>query len=731
MPGAVNVRIKWTRASAPAITSPAFLVAGTVNTLYPSTTFTATGTAPITWSVTAGTLPAGMAFSSAGVLSGTPTATSSGSITFTATNAYGSANTSLTLTVNAAGGPVIVSAPSIQAWRGNTSTVGSVLYVDVGHYQNEYNYVLTGTTTSFDDDSIEIAGGSNNNGDYVGYAVCFLNQANPEQHRIITSYNGSTKRATLSSTWTAWGVSPPVVGTTIWGLCNDYPVDRRFVWKKDNVPVAEAIGGAFTPYEPGVYTVEETACFPDVYPAASAGIPRTTSTTPSVTISGTKNPELVYQDNLVWEGCFSVNQIASGRTLAFNSAGDGGLGSLYIVGGPASSNQNVWEISIPTPSKTTVGVQNANTLQNGTDALEGQRFTSGIDSQKIVGGMQVYGGKLILTCHGDYDTKSAAGWFWERPLNLSTTGQIRGPFFLVDPSGINNPRYYGGSIAKVPTSLQAKLGGPLVAGLSAQSIVSNTSDGPTYASFDAAGFAAADAVRGSFVSANSTQINLSSGVGISSTNGFYVGYYVATTTLEAGTPRITAYDGVNKIATVTGWYSVPTSGSWVIVPPIQAKALAMYQDGELQQSTYLGHPFIWDQCSSPYGGYAIPNGTKSVLAFGAGGNNLYTYSSPNQVRYGVKTYADAAAGTGESNTPMFPRCWAYSADELEQVRLGNVLPKNAKPYAVWTFNPPIFSGAIVGVDYDQATKRLFLMNTSGGLGKTIVHVYTVSNATYP
>jgi hypothetical protein len=44
-----------------------------------------------------------MSFSSAGVLSGTPTATASGSITFTATNAYGYADRALTLTVNAAG----------------------------------------------------------------------------------------------------------------------------------------------------------------------------------------------------------------------------------------------------------------------------------------------------------------------------------------------------------------------------------------------------------------------------------------------------------------------------------------------------------------------------------------------------------------------------------------------------------------------------------------------------
>jgi len=112
MPGAANVKIKWTRAggggTAPVITSPAFLVAGTVGTVYPTTTFTATGSSPITWSITSGTLPTGLTFSSAGVLSGTPTATASGSITFTATNAYGSGNTSLTLTVNAAGSVLLI-----------------------------------------------------------------------------------------------------------------------------------------------------------------------------------------------------------------------------------------------------------------------------------------------------------------------------------------------------------------------------------------------------------------------------------------------------------------------------------------------------------------------------------------------------------------------------------------------------------------------------------------------
>lgn len=91
-----------TSSSVPTITYPtsASLPAGTVDTVYTSTQFTATGGTPITWSVTSGTLPTGLTFSTTGLLSGTPTATTTGSITFTATNSAGSANLPLLLTVS-------------------------------------------------------------------------------------------------------------------------------------------------------------------------------------------------------------------------------------------------------------------------------------------------------------------------------------------------------------------------------------------------------------------------------------------------------------------------------------------------------------------------------------------------------------------------------------------------------------------------------------------------------
>lgn len=50
----------------------------------------ATGSTPIVWAVTAGALPAGLVLSSAGVLSGTPTAAGLFSFTVTASNAFGS-----------------------------------------------------------------------------------------------------------------------------------------------------------------------------------------------------------------------------------------------------------------------------------------------------------------------------------------------------------------------------------------------------------------------------------------------------------------------------------------------------------------------------------------------------------------------------------------------------------------------------------------------------------------
>jgi len=609
--------------------------------------------------------------------------------------------------------------------------VGSILTVNPASYTNPYNYALTGTTTAFTNTTITLTGGSSTTDAYVGYALCFVNQANPEFNRTIISYDGTTKVATLSDA--NWGSNVPVVGTTIWGICNDYPIDRRYQWVKDGVDISGAIGGSFTPYTAGSYQVRETAFYP------STSTLTTTTTSAPVVITGTRDSALVYADNLIWQGCFYAPalypnpELGYGGTIAYNSAGNGGLGSLFVSG----NQQWIGEISIPTPSTSLNSVPSASLLNTATlvDPLEGQRSTSGITSGSniVLSGMLVDNGKLILAAHGDYAVDSSAAWFWRRPLNLATTGQVEGPFAVTDSVFRDNPRCYAGYMASVPTALQTKLGGPIIAGLSAQSIVSNTSDGPTFASFDPTNFtsAATNVKRGTFVAATSTTMTLSSGTSMSSVNDFYVGYWLLSADGATGSRKIIAYNGTTKIATVgSSWNSTPTTGSWVLIPPISAKALAMYTDGQLQSSTNAAYPYIWDWTCSPIGGYVIPDGTRSVLAFGTGGNNTFVYSSPNQVRSGIKCYDPSNQGTGEHNYPYFNRCWAYDANELEQVRLGNILPGNAKPYAVWNFNTSILNGSgFNGAAYDPTSNRIFVTNNSGPYGLIVVHVYTVSNAT--
>ena len=80
------------------------LAAAQVSTPYQATIVATGGTAPYSFSLTGGTMPAGLTLSSSGLLTGTPTATATASLTFTVTDAQSKqASTTLPLVVNAAG----------------------------------------------------------------------------------------------------------------------------------------------------------------------------------------------------------------------------------------------------------------------------------------------------------------------------------------------------------------------------------------------------------------------------------------------------------------------------------------------------------------------------------------------------------------------------------------------------------------------------------------------------
>ncbi len=85
----------------------------------------ATGTAPITWSVVSGALAGGLSLSSA-TISGTPTTAEVASFTVRATNAHGSDDQALTLTVLAAGAVPTIVTPSLATGEVGTAYSGSV-----------------------------------------------------------------------------------------------------------------------------------------------------------------------------------------------------------------------------------------------------------------------------------------------------------------------------------------------------------------------------------------------------------------------------------------------------------------------------------------------------------------------------------------------------------------------------------------------------------------------------
>lgn len=112
---------------APVITTTS-LPDGTVGTAY-SQTLVATGSTPITWSLETGSsFPAGLTLASNGIISGTPTTTTSGAITFTvkAENKAGSDSKNLTIVVKSAPvDPVDPIAPGITTSSLPDGTVGT------------------------------------------------------------------------------------------------------------------------------------------------------------------------------------------------------------------------------------------------------------------------------------------------------------------------------------------------------------------------------------------------------------------------------------------------------------------------------------------------------------------------------------------------------------------------------------------------------------------------------
>ena len=110
-------------AAGPVAITPPSLVPGQVGVTYSQTLVAAGGTAPYSWTVASGSLPAGLTLSTAGVLSGTPTTAGTFTFTATVTDSSSPAQTATTgsLSVTIVPATLAITAPSLPSGQVNVA----------------------------------------------------------------------------------------------------------------------------------------------------------------------------------------------------------------------------------------------------------------------------------------------------------------------------------------------------------------------------------------------------------------------------------------------------------------------------------------------------------------------------------------------------------------------------------------------------------------------------------
>lgn len=392
-----------------------------------------------------------------------------------------------------------------------------------------------------------------------------------------------------------------------------------------------------------------------------------------------------------------------GSAIAYNPSHN----SLFIVG--HTDNQQVAEISIPVPINSTVlsNLNTASVLQNLVDITEGNRthIKSGgvaeVDNRVQIGGILVYNDELIGSAYNYYDGEQTALLsHFKSSATLSTSGDFLGMYEVGSkPDQVPQAGFVAGYMTSIPSNWQTALGGKVLTGQSALSVLARTSSGPSAFAFNP------------------------SDLGLTPAPASPLVYYPID------------HQTIGTYYTSQTLYNKGSHHSGVIFP------------SGTKSIVYFGKQGLGVACYGP--------GTSIQAEDG----NRYNYAPPNNTCGGVVMtdtndpccYDPVDLSKGAHAYPYSDYAWAYDADDFARVKAGGRIvdnpsanlvdgvsptspetykPWHIKPYATWAVTLPTIGGYSSGYSgasaYDEVNKKLYIVQVLADESWPLVHVYSVA-----
>jgi hypothetical protein len=666
--------------------------------------------------------------------------------------------------------PGLLSVPVITAWRGTTTSVGSVLQVTPGVWQNEPPVERSGTVGAFTSTSIDLDAGANSTpGYYVGMFVVtgpFNLFAQP--WAVITGYDATLKRVTHAG----WLDDTPVVGRA-WRIVTDFPLVRSWQWRRNGVAIPGEIASTYTAQNAdagAAITVTETvgrisrANTGAVFEVPADPVSATSSAV--VIGAGATAAGLLYQSDLSYIGSFRAPDagVSGNRTLASFAGGSiavkkGSTPTLLVRG--HINTTAVAEVGLNV-TPTAAAFASLPTAPLVTPASAGTNLPV-LDAGVNMGTIGVEDGKgADSTLHpigGGHMLFSRVAWLdngplmhFRRPLDITdqNAANVEGPFVVVDPTYQTNTRWTTGWYCDVPTEWQSTLGGDVLVGHGSPyvsiSVNNQISHGPSAAVISTGDITATLTRKhtGSLQAVTTSPFTVQLASGASATPGFYVGDFINFPASDMRALRITAYNGTTKVATLEALpsgASPPSPGAtYNTIPALAGRQLVGYSPSDPLQPSLNGYGNflpIWN-FGAAVGGMCIPEGSNTLLVFVKVGDGMYQYAQrglttqPSGVQANAqRLYDPFNSGAGVHTFPNFYKVLAYDLNELAQVRANTRTFNSVKPYGVFTLDIPAVISSnmrslLRGVAYNPADQRIYVCEVSGTNAAPVIHTFGVT-----